>query len=168
MGPAYTKLLETLTRLQQHATREDGVWKLPDGAAYYASAQTHNDYIHDDGKIHQLGLDEVARIPFEMKDIQAQVGFEGSLQDFLNTCEPTQNIFIPTRQKERLATFRKRKRSSERLKQRSQKYFITTPKAPLAVKAVSRIERNRRGKRSTVAEHPTAVVRAPTTPICTI
>ena len=83
VGPAYTKLLETLTRLQQHATREDGVWKLPDGAAYYAhrlKRTTTTSMTADE--IHQLGLDEVARIHSEMQDIQAQVGFEGSFRTF--------------------------------------------------------------------------------------
>src|SRR5690606_40768597 len=55
----------------------------PDGAAYYAwqlRQNTTTDMTADE--IHQLGLDEVARLRGEMEALMEQVGFEGDLQAF--------------------------------------------------------------------------------------
>src|SRR5690606_35694403 len=60
-----------------------GLDKLPDGAAWYAynvRSTTTTDLTP--AQIHQIGLDEVARIHGLMRGVMQQVGFKGSLQDF--------------------------------------------------------------------------------------
>lgn len=62
-----------------------GIGALPGGAAAYASAvrwQTTTDLTP--GEIHAIGLREVARIRREMGQVQATVGFKGTLGEFLN------------------------------------------------------------------------------------
>ncbi len=62
--------------------RDGGVWRLPDGEAYYNARlrlSTTTDLTAD--QIHQIGLEEVERIHGEMQTIMDQVGFEGSLQE---------------------------------------------------------------------------------------
>lgn len=79
----YDAYLATLLEMQPLSTSTDGVWRLPDGDAYYAQrlrASTTTDLTAD--QIHQIGLSEVARIQAEMEVIKTQVGFEGTLQDF--------------------------------------------------------------------------------------
>jgi uncharacterized protein (DUF885 family) len=60
-----------------------GYSALPDGAAWYAylvRASTTTDLTPD--QIHQIGLEEVARIRAEMEGVKKQVGFEGDLPSF--------------------------------------------------------------------------------------
>ena len=45
--PAYQKLIDYFTALQPKTTTDDGVWKLPDGEAFYAyqAAREHHDHV---------------------------------------------------------------------------------------------------------------------------
>ena len=59
-----------------------GVWRLPEGEAYYNARlqlSTTTDLTAD--QIHDIGLAEVARLQGEMQTIMTRVGFEGSLQE---------------------------------------------------------------------------------------
>ena len=70
-------------RIEPQATGNSGAWSLPDGGAYYANRlknSTTTDLTAD--QIHQIGLDQVARIHGEMERIKDQVGFKGTLQQF--------------------------------------------------------------------------------------
>ena len=79
--PAYGKFIAYYDTLLAKTTGNHGVWALPDGAAYYAwSARMHTSTDMTPAQIHQLGLDEVARIEAEMNDILVAQGLtEGSV-----------------------------------------------------------------------------------------
>jgi uncharacterized protein (DUF885 family) len=73
--PAYQRLITYEQHLESVATDDDGVWKLPNGDAYYDQClrdNTTTDMPAD--SIHALGLSEVARIQTEMKRILAEQG----------------------------------------------------------------------------------------------
>ena len=79
----FDTVLTALAEVQPLADSDAGVWRLPNGEAYYNARlqlSTTTDLTAD--QIHQIGLDEVARIQRDMEAIKTQVGFEGSLQDF--------------------------------------------------------------------------------------
>jgi len=79
----FDTVLTALAEVQPMADSDAGVWRLPNGEAYYNARlqlSTTTDLTAD--QIHQIGLDEVARIQAEMEVIKARVGFDGSLQDF--------------------------------------------------------------------------------------
>ncbi len=82
--PAYRKLRAFIADEYLPATRASvGLDKLPNGAAWYAynvRSTTTTDLTP--AQIHQIGLDEVARIHGLMRGVMQQVGFKGSLQDF--------------------------------------------------------------------------------------
>ncbi|MEO0699930.1 MAG: DUF885 family protein, partial [Pseudomonadota bacterium] len=70
--PAYQRLLAELKRQQAFAPDKDGVWRLPDGEAYYAArlkSYTTTDLTADE--IHNIGLEQVERIHGEMRAIMA-------------------------------------------------------------------------------------------------
>ena len=74
--PAFNALAEALDQQAAIATDEHGVWKLPNGEAYYnyvLSHHTSTDLTPDE--IHQLGLQEVDRIQAEMRAIFEQLGY---------------------------------------------------------------------------------------------
>lgn len=75
--PAYERLAEATRELEAKATRDAGVWKLPDGEAYYAHrlrSSTTTDMTPD--SVHALGLSEVERIQEEMWEILSSEGIE--------------------------------------------------------------------------------------------
>jgi uncharacterized protein (DUF885 family) len=79
----FDTVLTALAEVQPLADSDAGVWRLPNGEAYYNARlqlSTTTDLTAD--QIHQIGLDEVARIQAEMEVIKTKVGFDGSLQDF--------------------------------------------------------------------------------------
>jgi len=65
--PAYRKLIVFVAGQESHATDDDGVWKLPNGDAYYDYSLRHHttsDLPAD--TIHALGLSEVSRLQARM------------------------------------------------------------------------------------------------------
>lgn len=72
--PAYGRMIAFLEGQRGRATDDDGVWKLPDGDAYYAyKLRTETSSRLSPGEVHALGVAEVARIEAEMRAIlQAQ------------------------------------------------------------------------------------------------
>ena len=73
--PAYRKLITFFEGQLTRSSTDDGVWKLPDGDAYYAyrlRQQTTSPMTPQ--AVHDLGLAEVARIEQEMKAILASQG----------------------------------------------------------------------------------------------
>ncbi|MFC5343619.1 DUF885 family protein [Brevundimonas staleyi] len=79
----YDRLIGEVERVGATQERSDGAWALPNSAAYYASQLKFYNSTDDTADwIHETGLSEVARLHAEMEVIKAQVGFEGTLQEF--------------------------------------------------------------------------------------
>lgn len=74
--PAYQMLVDYLEHQKSIATTDDGVWKFPNGEEYYAHALRHHTTTNlTAAEIHQIGLDEVARIQAEMRVLFDELGF---------------------------------------------------------------------------------------------
>jgi uncharacterized protein (DUF885 family) len=82
--PAYARMSNFMVDEYLGAARESvGLLDLPDGEAWYAYKVrqiTTTDLTPEE--IHQIGLDEVARIHGEMRGVMQQIGFDGELEDF--------------------------------------------------------------------------------------
>lgn len=73
--PAYQVLQSALEELLRQASDEDGVWKLPDGEAYYAFLlRGHTTLEQTPDEIHQLGLAEVESLTGEIKAVLEGLG----------------------------------------------------------------------------------------------
>ncbi len=76
--PAYQKLIDYFQNLLPKTTTDDGVWKLPNGAAYYAAVLHENTTTTmPPDEIHALGLSEVTRIEAEMRTLLDANGYAG-------------------------------------------------------------------------------------------
>src|SRR6266446_50629 len=76
--PAYQKLIDYFQAILPKTTTDDGVWKLPDGDAFYAYKLHENTTTTlKPDEVHELGLREVARIEGEMRAILDANGFAG-------------------------------------------------------------------------------------------
>jgi uncharacterized protein (DUF885 family) len=83
--PAYRELLRFMRDdYIPHARKELGADKMPDGKAYYqAKILEFTTTTLTPEQIHQIGVDEVAKIHAEMLDVMKQVNFKGDLPAFL-------------------------------------------------------------------------------------
>ncbi len=83
--PAYIRMAEFLEKEYLPKARlTDGYNSLPKGKdvyAYYVKSWTTTN--KTPSEIHELGLQEVNRLRAEMEKVKVQVGFEGSLEEFL-------------------------------------------------------------------------------------
>jgi len=141
--PAYQRLIAEMERQQAIAPAEDGIWRLKDGAEYYAERlanYTTTDLTAD--QVHQIGLDNVTRIHGEMRKIMQTVGFKGSLQEFFAFVRTDDRFYVDTRE-EYLAMVDTK---LEAMQARLPAYFNTLPRAPLMVKAVEAFREKSAGK----------------------
>lgn len=75
--PAYRELIAYLEKLITKASDNAGVWKLPDGDAYYAyklKSYTTSDMTPE--QVHQIGLAEVKRIEDEINETIEKLGYK--------------------------------------------------------------------------------------------
>jgi uncharacterized protein (DUF885 family) len=96
--PAYRRLLAFFNEEYLPNTFDQvGVWQLPGGRDYYAyRARSFTTTDLTPEEIHQIGLDEVARIRGEMMEVIEEVGFEGSFDDFLQFLRTDPQFYYET------------------------------------------------------------------------
>jgi uncharacterized protein (DUF885 family) len=95
--PAYDRLAAYTETYVAAAPEAVAASQRPDGKAWYeflARYYTTTDLTPD--AIHALGLKEVARIRGEMEKIKAEVGFEGTLEDFFAHLRSDPKFFYKT------------------------------------------------------------------------
>lgn len=135
--PAYEKLIALFTALENQATDEDGVWKLPEGRDYYSfMLRKHTTTALTADEIHELGLREVARIHAGMTAIREQVGFKGDLKAFLQFMKNDPQFYYPTTEEGKEAYMKRANEIIDRMRARLPEFFTVFPKAPLIVKKV--------------------------------
>ncbi len=112
----------------------------PDGEAYYnyrLRAMTTTNLTADE--IHQIGLDEVARLQGEMEAIKEDYGFEGTLQEFftfLRESTDNRDLYYEDNDAGAEAYIADATAAIENIKTMLPDYFGILPKADLIVKRV--------------------------------
>ncbi len=110
-----------------------GLSALPGGLAWYqhlVRASTTTDLTPD--QVHEIGLSEVARIHREIDALRQQVGFEGTLSDFLRHLQ-TDPRFRYTSREEMLADYRA---AQARIDPLTDRLFDVKPKANYEIRPV--------------------------------
>ncbi|MEM7329952.1 MAG: DUF885 domain-containing protein [Pseudomonadota bacterium] len=139
--PAYERLIAWQEEDKVNAAPEaSGVSALPNGIAYYnerLANQTTTSLTADE--IHEIGLSEVARLRAEMEAIQADFGFEGSLQDFFAFLRDTKDddrLYYPNTDEGRQGYIDDATAAIDGIKAVLPDYFGILPKADMVVKRV--------------------------------
>ncbi len=129
---AFAQVVET--EVLPVAKPEVGALHLPGGSAYYAYlARLYHDHQAQPDQIHQMGLDEVARIRGEMeKDIEAAAGFKGTFPEFLHFLRTDPRFYATTREDLMEKSARIAKRADDELP----KLFGTLPRLTYGVREV--------------------------------
>jgi len=94
--PAFERLNNFIGDTYIGASRDTvGLGDQPNGANWYAymvKLRTTTDMTPEE--IHQIGLDEIARIHGEMRGVMEEVGFEGDLKDFFDFVNTDEQFFF--------------------------------------------------------------------------
>lgn len=145
--PAYENLITFLKSQYNRATTDDGVWKWPNGEAFYNNAlQRTTTTTMTADEIHDLGLSEVDRIHKAMNKIKNQVGFNGDLQAFFKFMKEDDQFYYSDTDHGKESYIKDAKQLIDNLKGELDKMFITKPKADMVVKAVEPFREKSAGK----------------------
>ena len=136
--PAYQKLIDYFNGIESKTTADDGVWKLPDGDAFYAYA------LHDNttttlkpDQVHELGLHEVARIEGEMRTILDSNGFAGQpIGESMVKLGKEPRFLFSNDDKGRADALAEYTRLINTATERCKQLFLTYPKAKCDVRRV--------------------------------
>jgi uncharacterized protein (DUF885 family) len=123
----------------ENANEYHGVWSLPEGKDFYAlrlKSYTTTDYSAEE--IHQIGLEEVARIENRMRDIFIELGYEinkpiGEMMSDLNEDPKFLYADTPDRKEIVIRDYNKMVKEAE---EDVRPYFNEFPKSAVEVRAV--------------------------------
>jgi uncharacterized protein (DUF885 family) len=136
--PAYRKLIDYFNGLLSKTTSDDGVWKLPEGEAFYAYALRDNTTtsLRPD-EVHELGLREVSRLEAEMRTLLDANGFAGqTIAQAIDTLNRDPRFLFPNDDKGRAEALAEYTRLINTAIERSKQLFLTMPKAKCEVRRV--------------------------------
>jgi len=139
--PAYQSLYDFMSTEYMAAGRESsGISDIPNGEAYYKymiKLFTTTNMTAEE--IHQLGLDEVARISSEMEKVKIQVGFKGTLKEFFNHVRSNKELMPYTDPQQVIDNFNA---IHERMKPQIEKLFDKKPKTKFEVRRTEAFREN--------------------------
>ena len=95
-GPGFRQLIDWLRGSARVMQRNDGVWSLPDGDAYYAATlELETTLPLSPQEVHRTGLEETRRIQDRMRGLMRRVGFTGTLQQFFEHLRTDETFYYP-------------------------------------------------------------------------
>ncbi|UQB68159.1 DUF885 domain-containing protein [Epilithonimonas zeae] len=131
--PAYLKMADFLEKeYLPKARTTDGYGALPNGNniyAYYVKSWTTTNKAPEE--IHKTGLSEVERLRNDMEKVKAQVGFKGSLEEFLNYVKTDPKAMPYKTSAEVLAGFQS---ILDKITPKLKTMFNVTPKTPFEIR----------------------------------
>ena len=137
--PGFKLLKQFMVRTEKNANKNHGIWSQPNGDEYYKlriRTYTTTDYSPED--IHQMGLDEVDRITYRMREILTDLGYDesksvGQLMNELN--ENPNFLYDDTPNRKEIVVNDYTEMVNEAIEVMTD-YFHTMPKSEVIVKAV--------------------------------
>jgi uncharacterized protein (DUF885 family) len=145
--PAYERLIQAIATQQGKAASADGVWRFPDGEAFYADrlrVYTTTDLTAEE--VHQAGLANVARLHDEMRAVMEELGVGGELTAFLERVRNDSSLRFPNTDEGRAAYLEAARRAIEDMAERLPEYFGLLPQSELIVKRVESYREQSAGK----------------------
>lgn len=145
--PAYMQMIVELTKQQAYSPEGDGVWRLPDGKNWYQNRLswfTTTDLTAQE--VHDIGLEHVARIHEQMREIMKQVNFAGDLNAFFNFMREDDQFYYENTDEDRARYLAEAKAYIDRMEDKIPDYFGLVPKAEMIVKRVEAFREQSAGK----------------------
>jgi uncharacterized protein (DUF885 family) len=145
--PAYEAIIAAMTEQASRASTDDGVWRFRDGADYYATLlknYTTTELSAD--QIHELGLQQVARIHQEMAALMPPLHIRGTLPQFLVAMRDRKDLYYPSGPSGRAMYLAETRKALDAVTAKLPQWFGTLPRAPLVVKPVEPFREKSAGK----------------------
>lgn len=132
--PAYRDYMRFFTDEYRPAAREQiGISSTPNGEAFYANrARYYTTTEMTPKEIHELGLQEVARIRSEMDAVIAKVGFKGTFADFVHFLRTDPQFYATTPEQ----LLKEASYIAKKIDAQLPKLFHTLPRRPYGVAPV--------------------------------
>jgi uncharacterized protein (DUF885 family) len=132
--PAYRELLAFFRDEYMAAPRDSvGIAGVPGGREYYrVLVRYHTTLDMTPEQVHQVGLDEVARIRGEMEAVIAATGFEGSFAEFLHYLRTDPKFYAQSEEELLMRAAWLAKRADDAMP----RYFRNLPRLPYGVRPV--------------------------------
>lgn len=110
-----------------------GVSEIPHGREYYQNRLDYYTTLNLSAEeIHQIGLDEVARINAEMKKIILEVGFEGDFEEFIHFLRTDEQFYAKSAEE----LLKEARNISKKIDAQLPRYFQKLPRKPYGVAPV--------------------------------
>jgi uncharacterized protein (DUF885 family) len=145
--PAYVRLIATLEVQSQGGDSDDGIWRYEDGDAFYQTLlkwYTTTELTADE--VHELGLANVERIHGEMRAVMAQVGFEGTLQEFFASVRENPELRFANTDEGREEYLTAARDAIDAMRAQLPEFFGILPTSELTVKRVEAFREKSAGK----------------------
>ncbi|WP_031570359.1 DUF885 domain-containing protein [Rheinheimera texasensis] len=132
--PVYQQYLDFFTTQYVPGARDNiAAVALPDGAVYYQNRLEHYTTLKmTPQQVHQIGLQEVARIRAEMQQVIQQTGFKGSFAEFVQFLRTDPQFYV-TKPEQLL---KEAAYLSKKIDAQLPKLFKTLPRTPYGVEPV--------------------------------
>jgi uncharacterized protein (DUF885 family) len=136
--PAYRRIADFLGEIEASAPHDAGVWRLPGGAALYEAMIRHmTDFERSPAEVHQVGLDEVARITSEMNAILRAEGYtEGTVGERMQALGIEERFLYPNDAEGREALLADARAQVEGIRAKMPDWFLSQTKHPVEVRPV--------------------------------
>ncbi|WP_026054702.1 DUF885 domain-containing protein [Leptospira weilii] len=132
--PSYSKLLNLFLEQRKRADSKAGVWKLPDGDAYYShELKKHTTTELNPEQIHNIGLSEVSRIQNEMKTILKNLGKNQSIPNAMSELRKDSRFLFPDNEKGKLQALEEYKKILKDSEEKSKSLFFKMPESKVEV-----------------------------------
>ncbi len=134
--PAMQRAAAALRAMRPRATSDAGIWRLPEGPAYYRAAlaiQTMTDLTPD--QIHQIGLTRVAELTQELDITLRRLGHaQGTVGARLSALTADPQYAYPETEEGRAQLLADVRARIDRVMQMAPRWFQTMPRAPLEIR----------------------------------
>lgn len=148
VAPAYRELIAAMKELEKKASTDDGVWRLPRAAEFYAERlRSYTTTSMTADEIHAVGLREVARVHEEMRALMQPLGFKGrDFRAFLRWMRDRKDVTFTNDQAGRDKYLAETQKAIDEITAKLPQWFATLPKAPMIVKPVEAFREKSAGK----------------------
>lgn len=138
VNPALDRQIAELRRIRPQATHDAGVWKLPDGEAYYDWGIRSNTTTTMTGEeIHRTGLEQVAELQGRLDGMLKAQGYtKGTVGDRLNAMNKESRFVYPNTDAGREEMLQSLNAMMADLAPRLPRVFGTIPKAAVEIRRV--------------------------------
>ncbi len=136
--PALERQMALLDGLRARATHEAGVWRLPDGEAYYAQAlRDRTTTAMTPAEVHRLGLDVTRELSARAEVLFRQIGMsQGTVGDRYAALYKVEQYIYPNTDAGKDKEVADLNLLVQRMQKRLPDYFNTLPRTPLEIRRV--------------------------------